>query len=287
MDMRQSAFISAVLLLGGCDAAHDATAALRETYCASPQSDPSRAVVACTQLIEDSRTSPHAVTVAQFNRATARQYGGDLPGAIADVQQVIARDPDHPDAPRTLGALLGMSGDIPAAKKAFESVLARNPDDIDALNNLGTAFEHLGEREASLQHFDRSLALDPSSWPAAAGRCWVLAVLNRELDKALADCDRALAVNPTDYNSYNSRGFVNFRLGRYSAPIANYDSAIGGDPGSGSSWYMRGMARRALGHVAQGDADIAKGRSLRAGIDERYASFGVEAPPPDAGASSR
>jgi tetratricopeptide (TPR) repeat protein len=92
---------------------------------------------------------------------------------------------------------------------------------------------------------------------------------------ALADCDRALALVPTDSNTFNSRGFVHYLMGNYAASIRDYDTALASDPKVASSHYMRGMAKNNLA-AGSGDADIAAGIALDAGVGERYAGYGVK-----------
>lgn len=237
---------------------------------------PKEALAACTALIEAPRTPAALVTRAYFERAAARERIGEFPGAVADIKHVIERDAAYPYAQLNLAILYAKNGEHAASRQAFQTLLARNPDDLDVLVSFGATLEENGQFEESLVQFDRAVAVDPNAWIASAGRCWVLGVLNRELEKALADCSRSIASFPRDPNTYNSRGFVNYRLGRYSEAVADYTRSIEGDPKSGASFYMRGMAKHALKRHAEGDADIDKGRALRTGVAERYAGFGVK-----------
>ncbi|MDC8014942.1 hypothetical protein [Tahibacter soli] len=90
-------------------------------------------------------------------------------------------------------------------------------------------------------------------------------MLDRDLDEAVADCDRALQLDPKDLNHYNSRGFARFRQRQYEQAVADYDRSLGGAPVA-SSFYVRGLAKRALGRVEESDADIARGKQLEPGV---------------------
>ena len=52
----------------------------------------------------------------------------------------------------------------------------------------------------------------------SAGRCWARALTGRDLDKALADCDRALRLAPKTPEFLDSRGLVHLR--RVVQPLA-------------------------------------------------------------------
>src|SRR5207237_7102747 len=61
---------------------------------------------------------------------------------------------------------------------------------------------------------------------ALNGACWSRAVLNRDLDTALADCDAGLKLRPNGPGLHDSRGLVHLRKGEYDLAIADYDAAI-------------------------------------------------------------
>ena len=64
--------------------------------------------------------------------------------------------------------------------------------------------------------------------------------------------------------------------GDHAASVSDYSAALEHEPEVASSWYVRGMSRRALGDEAAAKADIAKALELDSGIAERYARYGVK-----------
>ena len=62
----------------------------------------------------------------------------------------------------------------------------------------------------------------------------------------------------------------------FSDSVRDYDAAIGGLPEVASSWYVRGLAKRALGDAKGAEADIAKGLALDPKVGERYAGYGAQ-----------
>jgi tetratricopeptide (TPR) repeat protein len=274
--MRHHLFAGIAVLLGGCTLADDAATQERSRLCADMETPAQDVIAACTALIDKPGSSVETLLYAHFNRGVARRRSNDAAGALADIGRVVELDPDHRDELTVSGTMHAATADMDAAQRDFELAVEHNPANFIALTNLGSVHEQSNRPERALPYYDRAIALNPE-WPVAiGGRCWVLAVLDRELEKALADCDRALTFHKTNYNAYNSRGFVNFRLGRFTAAVADYDLAIVGDPNTASSFYMRGLAKRALGRTAEGDADITRGIQLEPGVAQRYAGFGVK-----------
>jgi tetratricopeptide (TPR) repeat protein len=59
-----------------------------------------------------------------------------------------------------------------------------------------------------------------------ASLCWTYAVLNLELDEALALCDEGIKLQPRNGPALNSRGLVLLRMGQFAQALANYDQAL-------------------------------------------------------------
>jgi tetratricopeptide (TPR) repeat protein len=174
------------------------------------------------------------------------------------------------------GVLYGRKDQRDAAIADFDRAIALNPDDNDALMNRGTAHERNGEYPRAIEDYGRVIAQAPRQAGAWGGRCWSRAVAGIALDSALADCERAIALDPADANHLNSRGFVHFRLGHFDLAIRDYDAAIAADPKVASSFYVRGLAKARQGDRRGADADLATAMALDPGVAGRYAGYGVD-----------
>ena len=62
----------------------------------------------------------------------------------------------------------------------------------------------------------------------------------------------------------------------FDASIADYDAALGVEPGRPYSLAGRGFARRSKGDAAGGEADLAAARAKVPGIVEEFARYGVK-----------
>ena len=144
----------------------------------------------------------------QLRTAQAHQQQGDLDDAEQIYREVLARQPDLPDAWRLLGMLASQqgkvneaidalhraielrddkatwhfnlanclrdSGDAPAAERVYRDALDRAPQLLGAQLNLGALLADLDRLEEAQPHYAAALALDPEN-AAVRGNLAILA----------------------------------------------------------------------------------------------------------------
>jgi tetratricopeptide (TPR) repeat protein len=203
----------------------------------------------------------------------AHHREGRLTQADSCYRQVLAHDPNHPDALHLLGMLAFQAGNPVAALDlieravarepaspvyinnrafvlralarpeealaGFERAIALRPDYVEAHFNRGLALTDLGRAEAAVASFDRALALQPNNPAALFDRGFALTALRR-FDAALASLDRLLALNPNDAEAHSLRGTVLAALGRPGDALASYDRAVALRPDAAPFHYKRG-----------------------------------------------
>jgi tetratricopeptide (TPR) repeat protein len=88
----------------------------------------------------------------------------------------------------------------------------------------------------------------------------------KEYDKAIADHDAAIKIDPKNPAPYNNRG--NAYLGKqdYEHAVADFDMAIKLNPKYAEAFFNRGMAKQNHGDTAGGETDIAQAKLLQPGI---------------------
>lgn len=281
--------------LGDRNDVHTTTLALRKHKYTGPDTDstnepasvliqrcsdmraPADAVIAACSALLRIESEDHSLTViGHSNRG--RGYDGkmDYDKAIEDFGAAIKLDPSHATSFLYRGAVHGKRKELDAAIMDLDQAVALRPDEGVIYLERGLAREARKEYPLALRDYDRAVDLLPHSAIAWGARCWLRAIAGTELQSALADCDRAIALDATqaNANAFNSRGFVNFMMGRYAQSIRDYDSAIAGDPKVASSYYMRGLAKARIGDPSA-EVDKAAGIELEPDVAERYASYGV------------
>jgi len=95
------------------------------------------------------------------------------------------------------------------------------------------------------------------------------------LKQALKDCDESLRLKPDDADTLDSRGFTNLKSGNFDKAAADFDAALKLNPKLASSLYGRGVAKNKK-RGGSGDDDLAAAKAIEPGIAARMASYGVK-----------
>lgn len=121
-----------------------------------------------------------------------------------------------------------------------------------AYYDRGLAHLEKGEYDRAIADFDQSLGLDPTSaWTLNnRGMAWYA---KADLDRAADDFDEAIRLDPEYALAYNNRGEVHKDRGDLSGAIEDYGQAIARDPG-----YTAAYVNRALAYERMGDKDRAR-----------------------------
>jgi len=214
-----------------------------------------------------------------YQRAEVRFANGDRAGSLADLDRAISLSPDYADA-RLQRAQFRLRGGNEAGAledvKAADSALAPSSDKRLAVASL---YDRLGAPDAALPSFDswlKSHPEDSSRGIALNGRCWVRGLLNRDLDKALDDCNAALRALPRDASILDSRALIRVRRGEWKQALADYNAALAINPRSAWSLYMRGLIEAKSGQDAQAKADRAAAIAIDPKVADRAKKYGLE-----------
>ncbi len=199
-------------------------------------------------------------------------------------KRVIDTEIPFADAPAAEAALSALSGTIYLeAPRGYKRSDAER--EIEAARTGTTFFEYahradaqfeLGRVDQAIATLDAGLARDKTLSSAYNVRCWLLGRANRDLPKAMADCEKALSLQPETASYLDSRALVWFRMGKYDRAIADYDAALELEPEMAASLYMRGIAKRLLGRTEEGDDDIDTATAISPDVAETFAKYGLK-----------
>ena len=164
-----------------------------------------------------------------IERALARQAEGDLAGAEALYREVLAQDPDEPDALNLLGLVLQQRGDLAGSVALLRRALAADPAFPEALANLARAQFAMGELEAAAASAARAEELDPEMAEAPLVLCRALLGLGRAAEAAQAG-HRAAALAPESAEAHEALGNALEMLADWAGAAAAYRVAFGREP---------------------------------------------------------
>lgn len=212
-------------------------------------------------------------------RANARLANHQPLLAAEDLDKAIALDPVDPDV-RLMRAGLKLGGHDPAGAAVDLHVADKQlPPSSERRLQLASMLDAVDDYEAALLNFDAWLKAHPedAARPAAFnGRCWARALLNRDLDRALDDCNAAIHLRPGTVAYLDSRGLVRMRRGEFPQALKDYDAAIVIAPRSAWSLYCRSLVRKKMADVDGATADRAAAIALQPAVAERARKLGLE-----------
>jgi tetratricopeptide (TPR) repeat protein len=110
-----------------------------------------------------------------------------------------------------------------------------------ALTNRGATYWYIKKTDLALADLDRAAALDPTNARAFRERSNTYRIIGR-LDKALADANEAVRLDPNDPKAFDNRGNVFNNNHQYDRAIADYNEALRLKPDFALAFKDRGAA---------------------------------------------
>ena len=126
-------------------------------------------------------------------------------------------------------------------------VIEKQPAGVpQAYNNLGLTFIDMGRVDRAMAEFDKALAVDPGFYEAYNNRGGALDKMGQP-DKAVADFDKAIALNPRYAEAYYNRGIAYGKTGLLDNSIKSFDKALEIDPNKVDAYVNRGISYARIG----------------------------------------
>ena len=163
---------------------------------------------------------------AYYHRGTAKFSLGDLPGALADANEAVKRDPDNIINFWLRGFVKSVTDDWLGAIADYDRVIELNSEFAPAYNSRGVAKRKSGHLLDAIADYDQAIELNPQ---------YAIAYYNRGNAKrqsgdykdedAIADYDRAIALNPKYANAYHNRSIAKRHSGDEKGAAADLQKA--------------------------------------------------------------
>lgn len=180
------------------------------------------------------------------NRGTLLRIVGRHAEAAADFDRAVAARPNYPEALTNRARLLQERGDTEAARADLDLALEAcggSPFAASVLHNRGMLEQGGGDLARAMGDFDLALEIDPEH--ASTHVCRGAARKEAgDLDGALADFESALTKMPHhEADLLHRRAGVLALRGDFAAAVADYDRAVAIEPENLFYYISRGNAR--------------------------------------------
>ena len=170
--------------------------------------------------------------------------------------------------------LVGFSRNMPSLGSGqFRYHVSERDGEVYALLLRGHAYIRAGRGEEAVEDFDRALTIYRDEPALLFGRCQANVLVN--LDRALADCEASMRVEPSA-NALIGRGVVRLRRREYEAALADFEQ---GAALAAYAQYGRGLALTGLGQTAEGQAEMAAAVAQDEEVAAWFARLGLGAVP--------
>jgi Tfp pilus assembly protein PilF len=93
-----------------------------------------------------------------------------------------------------------------------------------AYTNLGSAYQKMGQLDRAMENYEKAIALDPNDYLAYTNRGVIFDKIG-EFDRALESYNKAVLSNPEDYKPYFNRGLLYDKMGRTTDAIDDFEMA--------------------------------------------------------------
>lgn len=178
--------------------------------------------------------------LAHCNRGMLLNAMGQKDAALASFDNAIALNAALPAAHFGRAALLQERRQWTASLASYDRAIALNAGDAATHYNRGNVLKQLERWGDALASYNRAIGLNGKLAAAHAGAAEALHQLNR-LQEALDSYNRAIEMSP-DAATYNGRGAVQQKMGRFDAARASFDQAIAAGPNDPQGYFNRGAA---------------------------------------------
>ncbi len=213
-----------------------------------------------------------------YQRGLARWKDNQRDPALEDFNRALEINPGYVEAMTARGGLHLQDKDKKAADADFAAALAKSPTDSMLALGIAQTYGSYGFGSDALDRYDAWIAAHPKDermGVALNGRCWARALMGKELNLALADCNSAVKRLSRTSTVLDSRGLVELRLGDLDHAIEDYDAAIALQPDSAWSLYGLGLAESRKGHPEKGNEHMHAALAANPQIADEFKKIGL------------
>jgi tetratricopeptide (TPR) repeat protein len=202
-----------------------------------------------------------------------QEVTGDIPGALQSYKTLVEKRPDEVRFSLKLAQTYIQAGEHKAAIQLLDHVRAEAPNTADTLQQLGQIYTALGLFQKAYECYQAAVkALDGHAGVDVASALYNLASAATavgKLEEAEALFEKAIALNPADYDAYYNRSTLRKQTAEHNH-IADMEGLLkAGIPdrkGAVQLFYALAKEYEDLGEAGASFAHLQRGANLRASM---------------------
>lgn len=165
-----------------------------------------------------------AGAVPPIESGLALQHAGRFAEAAAVYRQILAVQPNHPDALHLLGLIAYHEGNYAGSMELIMAALTHRASEI-YYSNLGNALGAMGKRAAAMESYRQAIALKPD-YIHAHNNLGNMLRDDGKFAEAVQCFKTVIALKPDHAEAYNNLANAQVDLGDLDGAIASYRRAI-------------------------------------------------------------
>jgi tetratricopeptide (TPR) repeat protein len=181
---------------------------------------------------------------------------GQLDAALAELNRAARINPAHARVRLERGMVLLAMNRLDEAWQDFLWVSGKEPDNVQALCGLGESAWRSGRIRQAIDAYTRVIDMGGAAPDVYQSRAEALSLAGCRAE-AVADCSKALELDPLNSDLHAMRGSLNLELERYDEAARDLGRAIALDGDLVEAIVSRGELRRRQGDAAGAIADFA------------------------------
>ncbi len=159
------------------------------------------------------------------------------------------------------------------ARADFDLAISLVPGDASLQLRIAEIFHNFGYYDEAIKRFDEWISKNPKDerlWIALNTRCVSRAMLGKELDTALADCNLAMKRGPGNSMQLDTRAMVYLKLGNIDKSISDYKASLKLQPKGAYTLYGLGLAELRKGLKTEGEKNIETAKQIDPKVADIY-----------------
>lgn len=211
---------------------------------------------------------------ALARRAELKLSGGDLAGALADLSEAIALEPNNAELHASRGRIKSAQGDPAGALADCDRAIALDPQNANAYNTRAAIRMARNDLDGALADCTQAIQLDPAFAFPYVNRA-ILRLAKGDAVGAVADATHAIDLESTNAMAHSLRGAARLVQGHVDHALPDLDRAIELDSRMADAHRNRGILRQGKRDFAGALADFTRALALNARDVGAYVNRGI------------